>query len=433
MYDSAEMKTLNQLYFSLILISIGTVVFPHLTRRVIWPKAVLADVARASEFPGVVRSEPEETEIKTPLSGNLATAVAVEGSSVEAGAILARIGTGYLQSEIETVSLEIASLSLQKAALAAERLGQEDIVLKPSDLPGKTWSSATEALFADIQKSYRETFAQQRKVAKMREDIDARQLERFNKKLQLQDLVRSKTAEQLSSLFAERARLSGLVARGTFPLNKDAELQRQITALELKMAETDLQKSEFETDMEAVRLAAAEQSRGRMEDLATRERDLTLKLEDAKSRLSEKRNAFARAEVRAPHKGTVRNVRIQLPGTKVAEGEVLMELEKPAQAFIVEVVAPVNELKALATGDRAEVRPASRKNGSVLGVPATVDGIIEGETEANGATGQAKNPETRTIMFAIDNAHVPLKQRHKFRTGYSVSVAISSLSRPAIN
>ena len=427
MFDYLEMRVRNQLYFSIVLICILTIGFPRLPSGGLWANAVSAETDGVPEFPGVVRSEPESTEIKTPLSGNLVGAVLTEGTRVDAGAVIARIGTGDLQSGIATLSLEIASLSLQKAALVAERLGQDAIVLKSSEGAIEISPPAAAALLADIQASYRESFAQQRKVAKMREDAEARQVARINDKLQLQDFIRIKTTEQLTSLTVERARISGLVARGNFPLNKDAELKRQITALEVKLAENNLQKSEFEADLEATRLAAAEQHRGRMEELAIRERDLILKYEDAKNRLSDKQNAYAKTEVRAPHTGTIRNVRIQTLGTRVVEGEVIMELEKPAQSFIVEVVAPATELNALAAGDSAEVRPASRKFGAAPGVPAMVDGIIEGETEA--VPGQTPNQMIRTIMFAIDNDLVPLKQRRKFRTGYSVSVAITPPSR----
>jgi hypothetical protein len=118
-------------------------------------------------------------------------------------------------SDLEALRLELATFSMQKAALAAEKAGDTEVAFKPSDLPQDTWSASAAETLGELQKSHRELIGSELKVQQIRRDAELRQIERLKRKSEIQTIIRGKCAEQLTSLIAQRKRISDLVARAS--------------------------------------------------------------------------------------------------------------------------------------------------------------------------------------------------------------------------
>ncbi|MEQ1651261.1 MAG: HlyD family efflux transporter periplasmic adaptor subunit [Hyphomicrobium sp.] len=372
-----------------------------------------------SEFAGVVRSAPVATEIKTLSTGRLVPIALFDGRAVKSGDLLARIEPEDQNLEIEALRLDLLAQSMQKSAVSAEKMGSATFAVGDDFLPDQNWSPQTIAVFDELTASLREVVDKQQRVNQMKQDAERRQFDRLARKSEMLAAIRSKCAEQLASLRTQRQRTAEMVARGTFPVNRDAELERQIMALEQRLVEADLQQADIDGETDAATLAAAELAKSRLEDLLTRERDLAVKIADIKARIAAHNDVTARSEIRAPHDGIIRNVRFASAGVKVLNGDALMDIEPPDQSYVVEVVAPAQDLPAIEAGDSAEVRTGLSKVSGSTAIRATVDGIVND-------TNDTADPlsATRTVYLAIDDAAVSEKQRAKFRIGYSVSVTV---------
>ena len=260
--------------------------------------------------------------------------------------------------------------------------------------------------------------------------------ETLSRKLDFHKFIRTKITEQLANLTAERWRISAMVARGTFPVNRDTELARQELALQARIAEADAALADIEIEKENVRLAAYELTMSRREATISRVEDLIGKIGDAKSRLQDGQRMLERADIRAPHDGYLRNFRIQMSGLSVIAGEPLVEVTMPNQSFLVEATVPTEDLATIEMGEGAAVRPGPRASMHAPLIPATLDDLMSNEL-----SGVAAGREPQTVYFNIDESQVPARLRNKFRTGYSVSVsvrhprspkdAISALDPPA--
>jgi multidrug resistance efflux pump len=190
-------------------------------------------------------------------------------------------------------------------------------------------------------------------------------------------------------------------------------------AVELRVAEADAQIADVESEKEMARLAAADRARSRLEDIVSRERDLAVKVTDVRNHIANLQTRLANADVFAPHDGVIRNVRFSVPGAKVTEGDILFDVRRTDQTYLVEVVAPAAALPPIEAGDGAQVKPGLRNIASVRSIRAVVDGITDGEEDAGASKGS-----TRTVYVAVAEDSVPLDERNKFRTGSSVRVTI---------
>lgn len=372
-----------------------------------------------SEFSGVVRSAPVATELKSASSGRLVPIALFDGRVVKSGDLLARIEPEDQNLEIEALRLDLLAHAMQKSAVAAEKMGSATFTVGDDFLPDQNWSPQTIAVFDELTASLREVVEKQQRVNQMKQDAERRQFDRLARKSEMIGAIRSKCAEQLASLRTQRQRTAEMVARGTFPVNRDAELERQIMALEQRLVEADLQQADIDGETDGANLAAAELSKSRLEDLLTRERDLAVKIADIKARIAAHQELIARSEIRAPHDGIIRSVRFPMAGVKVLNGDVLMDIESPDQSYVVEVVAPAQDLPAIEAGDSAEVRTGLSKASGATAIRAIVDGIVNDMNDTADPLSA-----TRTVYLAIDEAAVSEKQRAKFRIGYSVSVTV---------
>jgi adhesin transport system membrane fusion protein len=192
-------------------------------------------------------------------------------------------------------------------------------------------------------------------------------------------------------------------------------------ALELRLAEADAQSFDVQSELEAARLAGAEQAKSRWEELLQREQDVTSRIADLQGRVDARQRSVARADIVAPHDGVVRNIRIQLAGLSVGEGEPLMDIARSNQSFVVEVTADAATLPKIEPGGSAQIWAGSKAGGAAKAIQATVEGISS-DDDANLAAEDQKS--TRTVYLSIDDSSVPAHQRPKFRAGETVSVKI---------
>lgn len=287
-------------------------------------------VSRDLEFPGVVRSEPTSTLIESPVSGRIVFLAGSAGKLVKAGAVIAHVSQDATVAMIERLRLELASHYVHKAALTAALRERGKIEIDSSELSDVEPSSTALAALDQLNLAQQESLNEQQKYQRERLETSGKHIEAITRKLDFHKFIRGKTAEQLANLTAERQRISDMVARGTFPVNRDSDLARQEMGLQARIAEADAALADFEIEKENVRLAAYEQMKSRREETVSRIEDLIGKIGDARSRLAEGQRLLERADIRAPHDGYLRNFRIQMSGLTVVAGEPLVEVTMPS-------------------------------------------------------------------------------------------------------
>lgn len=379
------------------------------------------EIKRGVELTGVVRSEPLATRIDSAFASRIEHVEVQEGRAVKAGDPLIRLDTEPQLADIEALRMQLGLLYVQKAAAAAEQDGARTLTISPLELADLSATPGATAAIADLIVAQEETLTQRATLTQLRRDSAANQKTRLAKKRALQSLIRGKSIEQLKSAAAERDRITGMVSRGTFPLNRAAEVERAVLAAELKIAETDSAIADIDGEMESLAITSAEAVRDRWDELFNREQEVTLKIAELKRRIETSQRQLENAVVRAPHDGVVRNVRFALAGTYVANGEHLLDIAKPDQTFLVEAVAGTNEIAAVSAGGGAKIRIASAAGGNTLtSIPALVEGL-EQEDDATAGDGG-----TRRLFFTVEEGDVPGSLRQKLRPGYMVSIELDA-------
>lgn len=419
MRQDPDLNTIKNAVSALIILGVGAVMISTQMRGAPQRPQRISQVPGGFEYPGVVRSEPVSTLIESSVFGRIEFLTEGDGALVKAGTVIAHVKQHATVSTIERLRLELAAHYVHKAALTAVLAERGKIEIDAPDLLDIEPSSTARAVLNELILARQESLTEQNKYLKQKLEANDKQSATLTRKLDFQKFIRGKTAEQLSNLSAERQRISDMVARGTFPVNRDSDLARQELALQVRMAESDAALADIEVEKDNVRLAAYEQMKSRREETASRIEDLIGKIGDAKGRLNEAQNMLQRSEIRAPHDGYLRNFRVQVSGVNVIAGEPLVEVTMPNQSFLVEATVPAEDLAAIQKSGNAGIRPGPRVNMQNPLIPATLDGLM-----SNDPPGLDEGSEPQTVYFSIDEGQVPPVMRSKFRTGYSVSVSI---------
>ena len=419
MRKDADLNSIKNAVSAVIILGVAAVMISTSIRGAPQKPPRISHVSGDFEYPGVVRSEPSSTLIESPVSGRIEFVAEGEGKVVKAGAVIAHVQQAAAVASIERIRLELAAHYVHKAALSAALQDGGSIEIAPLELTDVEPSVSALAALDQLILAQQDSLTEQRKYQKQKLEIGDKHIEAISRKLDFQKYIRGKTMDQLANLTAERQRISVLVARGAFPVNRDSDLARQEMALQARIAEADAALADIEIEKENVRLANYESMKSRREDTFTRLEDVIAKIGDAKGRLNEVQNMLQRSEIRAPHDGHLRNFRVQVSGMTVIAGEPLVEVTLPNQSFLVEATVPSEDLAAIQKGGTAGIRPGPRATMQAPLIPATLDGLMSSDTAALDG-----DNEPQTVYFSIEEGQVPPVLRSKFRTGYSVSVSI---------
>jgi adhesin transport system membrane fusion protein len=326
----------------------------------VWAR--LATLDEVSHGIGQVVPSSRVQVIQNLEGGILAELKVREGEVVEQGQVLARI------ENVRTVSEYRASLSRSRALEAAiARLAAEVDGREPS-FPPELMVEAPDLVAAE-----RRLFATRRQQYQDQQAILERQLRQRRQEL---DELRLKLASYESSYALAREELdvaTPLARQRVIARTEYLRLQRSVNDLEGALEQTRISIPRAETAIEE-----AEQRLGNLRStfLAEAQAELTAKraeLATVAQALAGGLDQLRRSEVRAPLRGTVKQIRVQTIGGVLAPGAELMDIVPLEDTLLVEArVSPA---------DIAFIRRGLPANVKITAYDYTIYGSLKGRVE----------------------------------------------------
>mgnify|MGYP005843069531 CR=1 FL=1 len=326
----------------------------------VWAR--LATLDEVSHGMGQVVPSSRLQVIQNLEGGILAELKVREGEVVEQGQVLARI------ENVRTVSEYRANLSRSRALQAAiARLAAEVDGREPSFPPELVVEAP--ALVAAEQRLFRT----RRQQYQDQQAILERQLQQRRQEL---DELRLKLASYESSYALAREELdvaTPLARQRVIARTEYLRLQRSVNDLEGALEQTRISIPRAQTAIEE-----AEQRLGNLRStfLAEAQGELTAKraeLETVSQALAGGRDQLQRSEVRAPLRGTVKQIRVQTIGGVLAPGAELMDIVPLEDTLLVEARVSPADIAFIRKG-----LPASVK---ITAYDYTIYGSLKGRVE----------------------------------------------------
>lgn len=283
--------------------------------------------------PGWIEPAPHPTEVRALREGVVTDILALEGESVEAGAVLVRLEHG---AELIALRRQEAALRLAEAEVAAK-----EAAARAAERTLELALDAEHALRA-ADAALREAEAARAKAAAEAAEAESLEAESRDEHERKQKLVESGTASA-GDLRRHAMRLAALASRSE-------SLRQEVVGREARVAAA-------RGDLESARLARHElidETRARDEARAAAAAAIAAR-DGARAAHDEARLALERSEVRAPVSGTVMR-RNAVPGTRVGgDADPVLVLYDPSR-LQVRCDVPFKDAAGIVAGLGAEVR-----------------------------------------------------------------------------
>ncbi len=342
--------------------------------------AVTMPIQSAAHAPGQVTVKSFRKPVQH-LEGGIIKEVRVhEGDNVEAGQVLIVMDDTQAKSQLAALTTQLKSRLAQEARLIAER----------DNLPAVKYSPE---LHLDDQEAMGEINAQNQ-IFKTRKTtltgeiaVLQQQYEQLQTRVGGLESMRESKSKLAASFQEELKDFQSLLAQGFADKNRLRELDRNFAAttgevadLTSNIASTKMQA--IQTNLQIMQLRNKEQTEvaGQLSDSQTQAKDL-------RDRITALADTVQRAEVRAPDKGVIYNLKVHTTGTVIPSGTILAEIVPQSDELLIDAKVSPMDIDVVAVGQDANItltafnsRTVPKLQGKVVTISA--DSI----PEQNGST-----------------------------------------------
>ncbi len=328
----------------------------------------------------VVQSSVKKVQHQT--GGVVGALLVEEGSRVKAGQILIKLDETVASATLSALTKAYYELQAQRARLEAEADGAAVVVygqeLTSSDDPDAARIMSGEAklfLHRIVSRTGQKDQMRQR-IAQLRNEIDG-----LKQQLTAKDGERVIVARELvgvKDLFDRKliqlTRLDALERDNTRISGERGALVAQIAQTEGKIAETELQIIQIDSDMRS--------------DVAKQLADIRSKTSDLVERRIMAADQLSHLEIRAPQDGIVHELAVHAKGAVVTAGETIMLVVPDADRLVVEVRVAPQDIDQVVMDQEATLRFPNFNQRTTPEVTARVSRIAA-DTTPDTRTGQA--------------------------------------------
>jgi HlyD family secretion protein len=310
------------------------------------------EIAGAVVAPGQLMVESDVKKVQHPTGGVVGALLVREGSRVKAGDVLIRLDATQTRANLDIVRKALDELAARRVRAEAERDGRTRLDF-PADLLARRGEEPEVERLIDGETRLFEARAE------MREGQRAQLRERIKQLGEeiggLTEQVAAK-AREIALIHSELRGVRDLYAKNLVPLSRVTVLERDATRLEGERGQL---------------VASIASARGRVAEteLQILQIDGTMRTEVGKdladirgrwSELVEKRIAaedqLKRIDLRSPQDGTVHQLSVHTVGGLVVPSEPAMLIVPDADALVVEVKIPPQDIDSVRPGQPATLR-----------------------------------------------------------------------------
>ena len=357
-------------YFLITLVTAIFAVF------LVWANYTQLDlVTRGS---GRVIADGQNKNVQSPERGTIATYVVEGGSSVTAGQIIATINPIEAEGVLEELEARLSNLRLKMIRLDAELNGYSIASVRDqaTDYPAalldaeiELMSSRRESLNAELTNLNQDKQRKGKALLSLEAEIDGQGI--------LQTLLNKEMLEVLPLVDAgvlgssERFRLE----------REEASIQTQLQVLSEKVAQTELEIEQIESQLDAVQINYNTEIYQERSQVIGEIAELEVRLPAIRQRLNE-------TEIRSPIDGIVNRVFFNSLGAVVSSGEVVAEIVPTGGQLLIEAFVDPKDIATVEPGQAAKISLTAydpSKYGFLLGTLTKVsaDTVFREETKSS--------------------------------------------------
>ena len=343
--------------------------------------AALAPIDSAAIAPAQVAVDTSKKPLQHWEGGIVREILIKENERVAEGQVLFRLEPTAARANAGTVRMQLDAALAAEARLIAEQARLPRITF-PDLLLARRHNPEVAGGMADQERQFderRRSIEGQVRIFEARSEQTTRD-------------VTGKTAQaeslkgQIASLTAEYAKVTPLVERGFYPVNKRLAMERDLIRLKGELGQAEAEIARGAEIIREARLQIDQVTQKFQEDVAQQMGEARGRLSDTREKLAIADDVLTRVEIRAPRAGIVQGVKVFAAGTVVRSGETIAELVPVEDALVMSARVSPLDIDSVAKGQKATVRfPAfaSRTTSPVLGQVQSIsaDTLIDEATK----------------------------------------------------
>jgi adhesin transport system membrane fusion protein len=342
----------------------------------------------------------QNKNVQSPERGTIATYVVEEGSSVNAGQIIATINPIEAEGVLEELEARLSNLRLKMIRLDAELNGNSIASVRNKatdysdallDAEIELLASRRESLNAELKNLNQDKQRKGKALLSLAAEIDGQGI--------LQTLLNKEMLEVLPLVDAgvlgssERFRLE----------REEASIRTQLLVLSEKVAQTELEIEQIDSQLSAVQINYNTEIYQERSQVTGEIAELEVRLPAIRQRLNE-------TEIRSPINGIVNRVFFNSVGAVVSSGEVVAEIVPTGGQLLIEAFVDPKDIATIEPGQAANISLTAydpSKYGFLLGTLTKVsaDTVFREETKSSA---YSVNVSIDTEIYESDDVPVSI-------------------------
>ena len=349
---------------------------------------------------GRVIADGQNKNVQSPERGTIATYVVEEGSTVNAGQIIATINPIEAEGVLEELEARLSNLSLKMIRLDAELKGGTIASVRNNA------SNYTETLLdaeIELMTSRRESLNAELKTLNQDKERKGKVLSGLGAEIEGQNSLKALlNKEMLEVLPLVDAGVLGSSER--FRLEREeASIETKLQVLSEKVAQTKLEIEQVGSQLQSVQINYNTEIYQERSQVTGEIAELEVRLPAIRQRLKE-------TEIRSPIDGIVNRVFFNSLGAVVSSGEVIAEIVPTQGKLLVEAFIDPKDIATIEPGQPAKISLTAydpSKYGYLLGTLTKVsaDTVFREETKSSA---YAVNLSIDTEIFESDDVPVSI-------------------------
>ncbi len=314
--------------------------------------AVMANIAGAVVSSGRIEVDRNRQVVQHADGGVVAELLVEEGDFVEKGAVLIRLDSSVLRSQLVVTEGQLFELMARRGRLEAERDGADAPVFDPELLQAAKSNKDVAGLIAGQERLFH---AKRESTAREVEQLQ-KQRSQIGNQIDGIDAQQNSLRRQLVLIEQELANQKILLDKGLAQASTVLNLEREEAQLDGKIGELIANKARSEgriteIDIQIIKMAAKQR-----EEAITRLRDLRYReLELAENRRSMKEK-LQRLDITAPVSGVVYGLKVHTPRSVIRAAEPVLYLVPQDRPLIIAARVNPIDIDKVFVGQAVELR-----------------------------------------------------------------------------
>lgn len=298
--------------------------------------ASFAPLDRGVPVSGSVVVTGNRKAVQHPGGGVIAQLRVHDGEKVQAGQVLVVMNTVTTQTRRDALQSQLRSLQLQMARWAAERTGQNEIVLLPELAAVREEPEVVEQLALQRQLLINRRAALRSELGAIDEGVAGTQALLSG----MQSLLSSKQ-QQKRLLNEQLSGIRGLAAKGYVARNQLLSMEGELASVEGEISQTYGSIGRLQRQAIELRLQAQQRRDEYAKEVNTQLADGQAQIAALKNQLEKAQADLQDTQIKAPVAGTVVGMAVFTEGGVIQAGQQLMEIVPEDSPMEVEARVPV--------------------------------------------------------------------------------------------